>query len=363
MRRTLFWKLLGINLLVIGVAVIVAALTIGRLADAIFASLMKEFHIQVDAMHHLFVSALARSLVLASLIAGAVGLLLSVVLFRRVVSPLRGMMSMAERIASGDYAARTPMASADELGSLAESLNRMGESLQTLQRLRKDLVANVAHELRTPLTNLRGYLEAIHEGVAPVSSDAIASLHEEVMRLVRLVEALHELSLFDARLPQLRFEDVKLDDLLQRLVQLRRPEFTVGRISLHTDISIHEPVRADPDLLAQAIGNLLDNAFKYTPEGGEVTVRIAPSDSAVRLTVENTGDGIASSDLPFIFERFYRGEKSRSRESGGAGIGLSIVKEVASAHGGQVGASSRDGRTAVWLTLPGPTITLPLHNH
>lgn len=352
MRRSLLWKLVSINLLVVGIAVAIAALTVGRLADVIFANLMKEFHIQVDVMHRLFVSALARSLVLASLIAGGVGILLSVVLFRKVVRPLHGMMTMAGQIAAGDYAARAQVASADELGSLAESLNRMAAALGTLERLRKDLVANVAHELRTPLTNLRGYLEAIHEGVAPVSVEAIASLHEEVMRLVRLVEALHELSLFDARLPRLRLEDLEMETLVRRLVDLRRPEFAARHITVHTDLSERGRVRADPDLIFQAVSNLVDNALKYTPETGEVTVHVTNTNDAVRVAVTNTGEGIASQDLPFIFERFYRGEKSRSRESGGAGIGLSIVKEVAGVHGGQVGASSVDGRTTVWLSLP-----------
>lgn len=352
LRRSLLWKLLGINLLVVGIAVTIAALSIGGLADAIFANLMKEFHIQVDVMHRLFAQALTRSLVLSSLVAGGVGLLLSLVLFRKVVQPVGGMMTMAGRIAAGDYAARARVTSADELGSLADSLNRMAEALATLERLRKDLVANVAHELRTPLTNLRGYLEAIREGVAQASPGTIASLHEDVMRLVRLVDALHELTLFDARLPRLQLEELQADVLLRRLVDLRSPEFATRRITLHTHVQAPRPVRADRDLLSQAIGNLINNALKYTPEGGEVRVEIVPDNGEMRVAVTNSGEGIAPEDLPFIFERFYRGEKSRSRESGGAGIGLAIVREVATAHGGEVGAVSENGRTTVWLTLP-----------
>ena len=352
MRRSLIWKLLGINLFVVGVAVGVAAVTIGQFADAIFASLMKEFHIQTDVIHGLFVHTLTRSLILVSLIAGGIGLLLSVVLFRRVVDPIREMQGMAARIAAGDYSARARVASADELGSLAESLNRMAEALATLERLRKDLVANVAHELRTPLTNLRGYLEAIHEGVAPASAEVMASLHEDVMRLVRLVEALHAFTLFDARLPRLQLDRVDLGALIGRLVDLYRTQFSARHIALETRISTAGLVRADGDLLAQAVQNLLDNALKYTPEGGRVAVELAPKDGAVRITVTNTGEGIAPQDLPFVFERFYRGEKSRSRNSGGAGIGLAIVKEVAGVHGGGVGAQSEDGATTVWLSLP-----------
>ncbi len=352
MPRTLLWKLLAINLLVVGVAVGVSALTIGSLANSIFMNLMKEFHIQVEAMHRLFVEAMARALVIVSLVAGGVGLLLSVILFRRVVHPVRQMMAMAERIAAGDYAARAQMGPADEIGRLAESLNRMAEGLQTLDRLRKDLVANVAHELRTPLANLQGYLEAMAEGVTPPSSETIGSLHEEVLRLVRLVEALHELSLFEARLPRLHVQRVELAVLVRRLIDLRRAEFAGKGIILRSQASANGTLRADPDLLSQALHNLIDNALKYTPSGGEVLVDVTPAGAGLRIAVSNTGEGIAPEDLPFIFERFYRGEKSRSRELGGAGIGLSIVKEVARVHGGDVGAQSQGGRTSVWLTLP-----------
>lgn len=167
MRRSLLWKLLTINLLVVGIAVVLAAVTIGQLADTIFTNLMHEFHIQVDVIHRLFVGAMARSLVLASVVAAIAGLLLSVVLFRMLVRPVQSMMVMAERIAAGDYGARASVAPADEIGRLADSLNRMAAKLAELERLRKDLVANVAHELRTPLANLQGYLEAIRDGRRP----------------------------------------------------------------------------------------------------------------------------------------------------------------------------------------------------
>lgn len=354
MRRSLFWTLLSINLLVVGVAVGMAAVMVGHLANAIFDSLMKEFHIQADALHHLFVTALWRSLVLTSLAAGGVAVLLSVILFRQVVRPVHGMMTMASRIAAGDYAARVGTASSTELGSLAESLNCMAASLATLERLRKDLVANVAHELRTPLTNLRGYLEAVREGVTPASGEIMASLHEETMRLVRLVDALHELSQFDARLPRVQPVDVDLGVLLRRLLTIRRPEFDGKGIVVRAAVRVERSVHADPDLLAQAVGNLLDNAATYTPPGGDVTVEVAQIDGEVQVAVTNSGEAIAPADLPFIFERFYRGDKSRSRESGGAGIGLAIVKEVAGLHGGRVGADSGGGRTTVWLTLRQP---------
>jgi signal transduction histidine kinase len=348
---TLFWRLLAISLLVVAVAVGVTALTIGRVADVIFADLMMKFHIETEGLRRLFTASLARSLLVTSVIAGGVGVLLSAVLVRAVTQPVRTMRDLARRIAGGDYAARAEVRGAAELVSLAASLNRMAASLQRLEGLRKDLVANVAHELRTPLTNLRGYLEAVREGVTPPSPETIGMLHEEVMRLVRLVDALHDLSRLDALLPQLHRAPVDVGALVARLVALRRAEFAARRIEVQLTAP---PVRvnADADLLAQALSNLLDNALKFTPPGGEVAVEVVAAGGAVRVAVSNSGEGIPPADLPFIFERFYRGEKSRSRASGGAGIGLAIVQEVARAHGGQTGAASGDSRTTVWFTVP-----------
>ena len=348
---SLFWRLLGISLLVVAVAVGVTAVTIGRVADAVFADLMQEFHIKTDVLAGLFSASLARSLLVTSLIAGGVGLLLSAVLFRAVTRPLRSLMTMAGALAAGDYAARAEAGGVVELARLSDSLNRMAGALGTLEALRKDLVANVAHELRTPLSNLRGYLEAVRDGLASASPETLAILHEEVMRLVRLVEALHELSRFDAQLTRLRMGPVDLAQVVEHQLALREVEFQAKAITVCSAV---EPGRitGDGDLLAQAAANLVDNALKYTPAGGTVTVQVSHSDGAVKLAVTNTGEGIAAHDLPYIFERFYRGEKSRSREGGGAGIGLAIVKEVARVHGGATGAASQGGATTIWFTLP-----------
>lgn len=352
--RSLFWQLLGVSMLVVAVAVAVSAVGVGRAADVVFTGLMKEFDVPTDPMAGRFTAALARSLLVTSLAAGIVGLLLSVVLFRTVTRPLRAVSAMAERLAAGDYTARVASPSGvAEVASLTESLNRMAEALGALERLRTDLVANVAHELRTPLSTLRGYLEAVRDGIAPASPDTVAVLHDEVMRLVRLVEALHELSVLDARAARARLGPLDLGQVVRRALALREAEFAAKGIRVELDAPPAGAVEGDGDLLAQALSNLLDNALTYTPAGGRVGVRIERADGTVRLAVTNSGEEIAPNDLPFIFERFYRAEKSRARRSGGAGIGLAIVKEVARTHGGTVGASSGQGTTTVWMTLAG----------
>ncbi|MBM3450447.1 MAG: HAMP domain-containing protein [Armatimonadetes bacterium] len=181
--------------------------------------LTKDFHIETDPLQRLFVTAMTQALLTAGAAAAALGLLLSAVLFRRVVLRLRGTTAMAERIAAGDYGARIVVPDRDEVGALADSVNRMGAALQPLEDLRKDLVANVVHELRTPLTTLRGYLEAMQDGVVTPDPEAIALLHDEVIRLLRLIDALHQLSSFDARVPRPRLATVDVAGIAARLVR------------------------------------------------------------------------------------------------------------------------------------------------
>jgi signal transduction histidine kinase len=261
------------------------------------------------------------------------------------------MTAMAERIAAGDYAARIRIPDRDEIGALASSLNRMGEALQRLENLRKDLVANVAHELRTPLATLRGYLEAVQDGVVTPAPETITLLHEEVIRLVRLVDALHQLSSFDARAPGRPVEALDAGQIASDAVRRHTGTFASRGVTMGLRVTAKNPASGDADLVAQALNNLLDNALKHTPEGGSVEVAVTDAGPAVRIAVRNTGSAIADDDLPYIFERFFRGEKSRTRDHGGAGIGLAIVKEVAASHHGQVGAESAGGTTTVWFTV------------
>ena len=217
----------------------------------------------------------------------------------------------------------------------------------------RDLVANIAHELRTPLATPQGYLEALRDGVTPATPATLASLHEEVMRLVRLVNALHQLSQFDARMSRLRRTEVDVTTLAREVLTAYAPEFERRGFVIH---DTHQPAGqhayADADLLGQALRTLVDNVLQYAPDGATVTVRTERSGGAVRIAVENTGEDMAAEDLPHIFERFYRGEKSRSRATGCAGIGLSLVQEIACAHGGETGATSADGLTVCGLPSP-----------
>ncbi len=353
MRSSLLWRLLGALLLVIAIAVAISGVMITDLASRSFMVIMARYNIEPVMVEAEFLAATRRALLLSSLVAALVAMGLGWSLMHRLVRPLRQMMVLAERIAEGDYRQRLRTRGQDEIGRLADSLNRMAASLQRTEALRRDLVANVAHEVRTPLSTLRGYLEALRDGVAPVSGETLDSLHEEVLRLVRLVDALHQLSQFDARISRLQRASVDLPVLVHRMVAVFDTEFARRRMTVREVHDPHiPPIEADADLVGQALRNLLDNASRYAPQGAAVTVATALPDGAVRVEVQNTGEGIAPEDLPHIFERFYRGEKSRSRETGGAGIGLALVQEIARAHGGNVGVASADGVTTVWFSLP-----------
>lgn len=352
MGSSLLWRLLGAQVLVIALAVTLSGALITDLASQSFGAIMARYHIEPVAVEAELLAAIHRVLLGSSLVAAAAAMLLGWLLVRRTVRPLEEMMVLAECIARGDYACRVDLRGPAEIVRLADSLNRMAASLQRIEALRRELVANVAHELRTPLSTVQGYLEAMREGVVPVTPESLASLEEEALRLVRLVDALHQLSQFDARASRIRAADVDLRDLAERTVRAAAPAFARRgmRVQVAADPRVRG-VRADPDLVAQALGNLLDNALRYAPQGADVLVEVTPDGDTVRLAVRNTGEGILPDDLPHIFERFYRGEKSRSHTTGGTGIGLAIVSEIARAHGGRVGALCRDGATTVWFSL------------
>jgi two-component system sensor histidine kinase BaeS len=352
-RDRLLWRLLGAQLLVIAIAVAISGALITDRAAQFFMVIMTRYHIDPTAVEQDFLRAVHRVLITGSVVAAAAAMLLGWILVRRLLRPVSDMMLLAERIAEGDYAQRVATQGPDEFVRLADSLNRMAVSLQRIEALRRELVANVAHELRTPLSTLQGYLEGLRDGVVPVNRETLASLHEEVLRLVRLVDTLQQLSRFDAQLSELRPRRLDAAALARQIAALYDPELSVRNLRVAVvDEGPRSEVQADPDLAAQALRNLLDNALRHAFAGTEITVRAARVDGTVRLAVENAGEPIAAEDLPHIFERFYRGEKSRSRGTGGAGIGLALVQEIARAHGGEVGADSGGGRTTVWFTLP-----------
>lgn len=353
MKRFLILKLLAINLVVIAFVMVIVWLAIDTLAAGYFVTLMEKYHISPEPAHEMFVGAVHRYLLWASLGAAGLAAGLSFLLMRRVLAPLTRMTGITREIAAGNFSVRVPSGDPDEVGQLAEAFNRMAESLLAMEKLRRTLMIDVAHELRTPLTNIRGYLEALTDGVIPPTKQTFALLQEETLRLVQLVEDVLQLARADRARGSLHCEPVDLKAAVEDTLAPFARAFGGRSITVRRHFPQGPAVASvDRDRIARVLRNLADNATRYTPENGTLDIRIVTGDDAVTIDYTNDGGELTPEDLPNIFERFYRGEKSRSREHGGAGIGLSIVKELVVAHGGTVGAELRKGRISIRVTLP-----------
>jgi two-component system sensor histidine kinase BaeS len=354
MRQRLLWKLLvGHIVPVFAVIALVVWHAIDRRAADYYRVLVENHQVAPAAAHHIFLAAIHRDLIWGTLTALALTLLLTYLLTRWVLRPLFQITAITRKVADGNYSERVNVVSRYEVGQLADAFNHMAENLEKIERLRKNMVADIAHELRTPLTNLRGYLEGLSDSVVPPSRETFQMLEQEVLRLVHLVEDLQQLARADAARAFLDRHELSLHELLGQIMALYRPNFQEKEISVQWRLEPgSEMVTADRDKLLQAIRNLADNAWKYTPRRGTVTISAHRNEDGIKTVFANSGAVIAENDIPYLFERFFRADRSRSRDAGGAGIGLAIVKELIEAHGGTVGAESDEGGTRVWFTLP-----------
>ncbi|MCW8891765.1 MAG: ATP-binding protein [Deltaproteobacteria bacterium] len=353
MKKHLLWKLLLNVVPVILLTILVVWLAIDSLAATYFMRLMENYAIAPHDSHRMFIESVHRYLLWAALASLALALALSYLMTKRVLRPLSQMTQISKELAAGNFANRVEVVSKDEVGQLGVAFNQMADSLAGLEALRRSMVTDIAHELRTPLTNLRGYFEGLSDAVIPPSVETFRMLENETLRLVHLVDDLQQLTKAESAKVFLQRKEFQVTSLIEQLLPLFELRFKDKEISLRVSIDPDELVlHADFDKLLQAFRNLLENALRYTPEGGEVKIKGRQLSSAVEISVTNSGEGIAAADQPFIFERFFRTDRSRSREHGGAGIGLAIVKEIIEAHGGQVGVESSGGMTRIWLQLP-----------
>ncbi len=338
---------------IIVTAAAVAVIVVGVLgfAAAAFQSLMLEHGTSVTDAKQMFDQTVAVSFLLAA-VAGAVGsVVLAVLLARWLSAPLGRISAAARQLAHGERDVRVQPEGPREITSLAASFNQMAERLEEQERLRAEFIANAAHELRTPLTNLLGYLEALRDGVAQPTQEIFASLREEVDRMVRLARSLDELATGD-RDHDVPLVTVDLRQAIETAVELALPIFERRGIALSVRVPADLAGRANPDHLSQVLANLLQNAERYTPRGGHVTIAAHLEGGEAVVVISNSGSGIPPVDLPHVFERFYRVEKSRDRARGGAGIGLAIVKQLVELGGGRVGVESTEGLTRFWFRVP-----------
>lgn len=307
-----------------------------------------------DPQRATFLASINRALLLAAGVAGLAAVLLTLGISRRILGPVGTLTAAARRMERGDLTQRVEVQSDDELGELARAFNAMADGLARLEGLRRNMVSDVAHELRTPLSNIRGYLEALRDGVVQPKQEVIDSLYEEAMLLNRLVDDLQELALAEAGQLRLERRPVAAADLINRAMEAARAQAGANGIALRADWPADLPlVNVDPQRIGQVLGNLLSNALTHTPAGGEVVVAARAREAEVEVSVRDTGEGILAEHLPYIFERFYRADRSRSRATGGTGLGLAIAKQLVEAHGGRIEVKSEVGRgTQFTFTLP-----------
>ncbi|MGW7382326.1 sensor histidine kinase [Streptomyces sp. NPDC054794] len=295
-------------------------------------------------------------------VVGAAGLVLAVtvavtaVVATRLVRPLRALTAAAQQ--PPELHVRVPVTTRDETGILAEAFNDLTERRARLEAQRKAMVSDIAHELRSPLTNIRGWLEVTRDGVVDPDPVLLDSLHDEALVLQRVIDDLQDLAAADAGTLRLHREPVRADDLLDQVTAAHRVAADAAGVTLRTEAGDACWLDADPVRMRQALGNLVSNALRHTPADGTVTLAARPDGDRVEFTVADTGTGIAPEDLPHVFERFWRAEKSRSRRTGGSGLGLPIVRHLVAAHGGRAEAASEPGGGAVF-TLKLPRATPP----
>lgn len=263
--------------------------------------------------------------------------------------PLRALTAAAQQ--PPELHVRVPVTTRDETGILAAAFNDLSERRERLEAQRKAMVSDIAHELRSPLTNIRGWLEVTRDGVVDPDPALLASLHEESLVLQRVIDDLQDLAAADAGTLRLHREPVRCDELLQQVAAAYR---VTAPAELRTRAEDELWLDADPVRMRQALGNLVSNALRHTPPDGTVTLAARRDGDDVLLEVADTGSGIAPEDLPHVFDRFWRAEKSRSRRTGGSGLGLPIVRHLVAAHGGTVDVASEPGKGSVFtLRLPG----------
>lgn len=292
----------------------------------------------------------------ATLVAVLISTYLTVRVANAGLKPYRQITELARQLTRGNYGARAPVPDSPTQTheELADSINLLAQTLERAEGLRRELVANLAHEIRTPLTNLQGYLEALRDGVIDPTPEALASVHDEVLRLVRLVDALHQLARADAfRQHPKPLVPTDLDQLVEQLARVIQPTTSVRGIRLTLDLNSRRrlvPVHADS--IAQVIRNLLRNAAQYTDDGGVIRIQTDITDEAYHFTCLNTGPGVPEEDLALVFNRFYRTDRSKQTAVAGVGIGLAICRELIEGHGGRIRMESAKGWTMVFFEVP-----------
>jgi signal transduction histidine kinase len=301
-----------------------------------------------------FLTGMTRAITLSALGATAIALVLGILLARTLTRPIRELTVATRTLAKGDLGQQVAVRTQDEMGELATSFNQMSADLAQASQLRRQMTADIAHELRTPLSLILGYTESLSDGKLPATQETFDIMHDEAQHLSRLIDDLRTLSLADAGELPLNRRSVDPGSLLERTRLAHAPEAQRRGISIQVEVAPDLPqVEVDPGRIAQVLENLMSNALRYTPEGGQVILSAGAGGNSVNLHVQDNGVGIPPEDLPYVFDRFYRADESRRRHEGESGLGLAIAKSIVDAHAGTLSVDSVPGEgTTFTVVLP-----------
>jgi two-component system sensor histidine kinase BaeS len=302
-----------------------------------------------------FLAEIARDLTFAGAVALVMSALWALLLARYILAPVRLVASGARLLAGGALSTRIATGRGDELGDLVRDFNTLAVSLEAAEQARRLWVADTSHELRTPLAVLRAQIEALQDGVHEAGAQSLGRLHDEVLRMTRLVDDLHELARADSHALGLRLEAVRPSEIMQEVLSRFAPRLEASGLRLD-DTALGrsaDVAMADPDRLRQVFANLMENAIRYTDPGGMISVSETRTTVTILLKVEDSAPGVPDNKLPRLFERFFRVDHSRSRQTGGSGLGLAICRAIIEAHSGTISAApSPFGGLAVTVALP-----------
>lgn len=348
LRLNIMWKFTLVNVAVIGIAVWLAGVSVKDFACLLFANFPSVSPEESASFTQTMQIFLIKASLLAVLIAG----IFHYYFVRRLLSPLKQLGRAARQMAQGEMPEPLSFRVRDEIGQLTEDFNHLSQKLNQVEELRKKMLSDIAHELRTPLTNINGYLEALSTGVIKGNAELYQSLHEESIRITRMVEQLHELNVWQGKKisNDNKVNVLSIDKVIESCIDHFSLEFKNRGISIQVNIDTAQVV-GNEDGLIQVLHNLLTNILQYD-QGGWVQIKGKQNESDYQVTVKNLGQPIPEEKKSLIFERFYRLDSSRSRDTGGSGLGLSLVKEIIEQQNGKAGLRSDGNEHSFWFTIP-----------
>ena len=301
-----------------------------------------------------FLQLITRSLMLAGLLSALLALLVGLGMARHLSAPLARLAHAARALSQGDLSQRVPVSGSEEVSEVMAAFNEMAQALERSETLRQQMITDIAHELRTPITVIQGNLQALLDGIYPLTQEEIAQIYDETLILARLVDDLRALTQADAGQLSLSLDAIDPAELVTQAVAVFQDAAREKAIQLQADIAPHLPaICADPQRVRQVIYNLLSNALRHTPSGGQIRVIALPDGDGVQFIVADSGPGLTPEEQARVFDRFWRADASRSRDRGGSGLGLTIAKKLIEAQGGAMGVESEPGQGArFWFVLP-----------